>query len=107
MSQETVKPTAQVLTLTPDGPAGYSKGIASVVGLVGAVLAALQDYLQDYLPQGSEWARWVGIGISVCATLTVFFVPNKTKEAKIAVVVDQDAVKASNTERSDRESRPE
>jgi len=64
-----VKSTAD---LTPRGIAGYSKGISSAIAALGAILAAVVPYVEP----GSEWARWVGIGIAVCGALGTVLIPN-------------------------------
>lgn len=58
--------------LIPRGLAGYRKSIAAVVGLLGTVLAALQPLL----PDGSDWARYVGIGIAVLGAVGVYLAKN-------------------------------
>lgn len=72
MATTTVTKTSQ---LTPDGIAGVSKAISGFVGLLGTVLVAIQPSF----PPGSDWARWVGVGIAVCGAIGVYLVSNTFK----------------------------
>lgn len=61
--------------LTPDGWAGYAKGIVAFAGLLGAALAIIIPYLDPT----SDWARWVGGAVALCAWIGTIAVPNQVK----------------------------
>lgn len=75
-------PITSTKQLIPDGIAGYRKAISAVVGLLGTVLVAVQPSL----PAGSDWARWVGIGIAVCGAVGVYLAANAVKATPPAPV---------------------
>lgn len=75
--------TAQLL---PDGLAGYRKAVIAVVGLLGTVLAVLEPTL----PAGSQWARWVGLGVAICSAVGVYLAPNAVKPTPPAPVIPAD-----------------
>lgn len=79
-----IKSTAD---LVPRGLAGYSKGIASAAAALGAILAAVVPYVEP----GSDWARWVGIGIAVCGVIATVMIPNPVEPV---VVVPPDSAAA-------------
>lgn len=70
--------------LTPRGIAGYSKGIASAAALLGAILAAVVPYVDP----GSDWARWVGIGIAVCGVIATVVIPNPVEPVQVVTPPD-------------------
>lgn len=80
-----VKSTAD---LTPRGLAGYSKGIASAAAALGAILAAVVPYVEP----GSDWARWVGIGIAVLGVIATVAIPNPVEPVLVVPPGGADAL---------------
>lgn len=81
-----VKSTAD---LTPAGLAGYAKSIGPIAGALGAILAAVVPYVEP----GSDWARWVGIGIAVCGVIATIAIPNPVEPVTVVDgVVGPDAI---------------
>ena len=76
MNTNVIESTAD---LTPDGFGGYRKAVAGFVALLGAILTAVQPML----PEGSDWARWVGLVIAACGAIGVFFAKNDVKPVAV------------------------
>ena len=83
-------PNVSTKQLIPDGIAKYRKAISAFVGLLGTVLVAVQPSL----PVGSEWARWVGIGVAVCGAVGVYLAANAVKPTPPAPVLPVDEAPA-------------
>lgn len=84
MGDHEVKIIRSTADLTPDGILGYAKALSGLVALLGTVLAAVQPSL----PQDSQWARWVGLGIAVCGAFGVWALKNDVKPETVVVPSD-------------------
>lgn len=74
--------------LEPDGLAGYAKWIVAGIGFLGALLA----FIEPYFPEGSDWARWLGIAIALCGWLGTYLVANVFKPVVVAPAGPADEV---------------